>query len=78
MLIVGPQVPTLITTRLYEIFASQNVSQVIHELDDRERPQTEIECGMNFEDLMVFYSAFKNRAEVDQVVYWIIKWKISR
>jgi hypothetical protein len=38
---------------------------VVHELDDPSRPQTELHCGMNFEDLTIFYAAFKNLAEID-------------
>ena len=33
---------------------------------------------MNFEDLTIFYAAFKNLAEIDQVIYWIVKYPITR
>ena len=63
---------------MYEIFASQTVSQVVHELDENQRPETEVFCGMNYEDLELFYSTFKTKAEIDQVAFWIQKYKVTR
>lgn len=47
-------------------------------MDEINKPQTEVNCGMNLEDLYTFFSAFKGRVDIDQVVYWILKWRISR
>lgn len=51
---------------------------MVHELDDPQKPQTEIHCGMNLNDLLTFYAAFKNHQEIDQIVFWLIKYKITR
>jgi len=39
---------------------------------------TELTCGMNYDDLLSFYSAFKNSYEIDQVAFWLVKSKVTR
>ena len=49
--IVGTQIPESICLRLYEIFSSQSISQVVHELEECENAHNIIPHGMNYEDL---------------------------
>lgn len=60
------------------MFSTQTVVQTIHELEHTGFQSTEIFCGMKLEDVVAFYSAMKNRADVDQVAYWLVKSRITR
>jgi len=76
--VIGFQVPEPIALRIYEMFASQAVSQTVHELDQTNKPATEVQCAMNLEDLITFYNSFKNQADFDQIAWWLLKTKTTR